>query len=211
MGSCVGAESTQTKNTGIATMPTACVWACERVCVCVVQMSLLTHSLFVQRSAFTDSAFLPLNSTAIAFFSRSLCPSLAQPLLRHAVSKQPKHIPLKINGPVTTDKTKYDWIKQSCWRSSEFGLRSSGVWEIYRHLSKSAFTLALIRAQRVRHTTREFVFIRWTKQWKHNASPVCKLLLCKETSSKLYHLGFFFCHLRRFCPWCTRSLYLQAS
>lgn len=56
-----------------------------------------------------------------------------------------------------------------------------------------------------RHTTREFVFICWTKQWKHNVSPVCKLLLCKENSSKLYHLGCFFCYLWQFCPWCTQS------
>lgn len=65
MGSCVGAQSTQTKNTGIATMPTACV--------CVVQMSLLTHSLFVHCSAFTDSAFFspstPLTSLSFFLFS----------------------------------------------------------------------------------------------------------------------------------------------
>lgn len=49
-------------------MPTACV--------CVLQMSLLTHSLFVRRSSFTDSAFLPLNTTAISFFLFSFILSL---------------------------------------------------------------------------------------------------------------------------------------
>lgn len=97
-------------------MPTACV--------CVVQMSLLTHSLFVRRSAFTDSAFLPLNTTAISFFLSfplSFCPSLAQPLLRHTVSQQQKLLALKINGRVTTDKTKYDSITETCQKSLEFG------------------------------------------------------------------------------------------
>lgn len=101
-------------------MPTACV------CVCVCGADVPADSQLV-RSAFSFHRFRlspPQQHRHHFLFSLSLCPSLAQPLLRHTVSQQPKLLPLKINGRVTTDKTKYDSIRETCQKSSEFGRRS---------------------------------------------------------------------------------------
>lgn len=65
MGSCVGAQSTQTKNTGIATMPTACV------CVwCRCPCWLIACSFVVQLSQIPPfSPSTPLPSLSFFLFS----------------------------------------------------------------------------------------------------------------------------------------------
>ncbi len=93
-------------------MPTACV--------CVVQMSLLTHSLFVRRSAFTDSAFLPLNTTAISFFL-SLFSSFILSLPRSASPKT--HCLLATKAFSAKNK----------WPSHD---RQDKIWFNYRNLPK---------------------------------------------------------------------------
>lgn len=92
----------------------------------MLQMSLLTHSLFVCRSAFADSSFLPLNIMAIYLLLFPLLlsfPHLAFPkklslLATKAFSSK--------NKRWSHDKTKYP-LTETCLKSFEFERRFKDV------------------------------------------------------------------------------------
>lgn len=95
----------------------------HRMCVCVwcrCPCWLIACSFGVQLSQippFSPSTAPP----SLSFFSFSLSlPRSASPKTHCLLATKA----LKINGRVTTDKTKYDSIRETCQKSSEFGRRS---------------------------------------------------------------------------------------